>query len=124
MALSSITQEQLLNKRNDENSWDIVMLHHPECGACVEWETLVEGIVDKYPTITFSRLVVNSDNIPLFAPPVLPSIIALHNGTRLWECLGSLSATTNLENAIDEWLEGKINFDSVSGGTSVHEFSS
>ena len=123
MTLSIITQEQLLNKRNDENSWDIVMLTHEDCGACADWETLVDGIKDNYSTITFSKLVVSNNDIPLFAPPILPSIIALHNGSRLWESLGSMTTTTNLENMIDEWLEGRINFDTISGGTSVHEFS-
>lgn len=123
MALPTVTQQELIAKRTEENAWDIVMLHHAECTACVEWEQMVEGIVSKYPNVTFSRLDITASDMPLFAPPVIPAILALHNGTRIWECLGNMATTEKLEFMIDEWLQFKVNFDSISGVNGIHEFS-
>lgn len=123
MALSSITQEQLLNKRNDENSWDIVVLYNRDCTVCEDWEALIETMSSNYASINFSRLEVTAEDIPIFAPPLVPSIIALHNGTRLWELIGVYDTTELLEHIIDEWLEGRINFGTVSGSTPIQEYS-
>lgn len=123
MTLPTVTQQNLFDKRNEENAWDIVLLHHADCTACGDIEGQLEGISANYPTVTFSKLDVTSDDIPLFAPPVLPSILALHNGTRIWEALGTFSDTTNLETTITKWLNFEVNFDAISGATSVHEFS-
>lgn len=123
MTMQTVTQQDLMAKRNETNAWDIVILHHAGCTACVEWETMIEGIVSKYPNVTFSKLDVTSDDLPLFAPPVLPSILALHNGTRIWECLGAMPDTTKLETRIDEWLQFKVNYDTISGANALHEFS-
>ena len=122
MALSSITQEQILNKRNDENSWDIVVLYNKDCTVCEDWETLIDTMSSKYGTINFSRLEVTAEDIPIFAPPLVPSIIALHNGTRLWELIGVYDTTELLERIIDDWLEGKVNFGTVSGSTPIQDF--
>ena len=123
MALPTVTQQNLFDKRSEDNAWDIVLLHHSECTACGDIEGQLEGIAGNYPTVTFSKLDVTSDDIPLFAPPVLPSILALHNGTRIWEALGTFSNTTNLETTITNWLNMQVNFDMISGATSIHEFS-
>lgn len=123
MTITTVTQQDIINKRNEEDSWDVVVLHHSECSACVDMVTQLETIEDNYPTVTFSKLDITSSDIPLFAPPVIPSIIALHNGTRIWEALGTFPNTTKIEETITDWLNRKVNFDSISGGTSIHEFS-
>jgi len=123
MTIASLTQQEILNKRSDEDSWDIVLLHHEDCQACGEMATLLETIQDNYPTVTFSKLDITSADVPLFAPPVIPSILALHNGSRIWEALGTFSNPERLETTIQDWLVHRVNFDHISGGTSIHEFS-
>lgn len=123
MALPVVTQQDLLNKRAEEDAWDIVLFGGEGCGACAQMEELVEGIKDNYPTITFSRLNVTAEDLPLFAPPVIPSLLALHNGVRIWEALGTISNLDSFDDTITRWLNNQVNFDMISGGTVLHEFS-
>lgn len=123
MTITSVTQQDILNKRSEEDAWDIVLLHHEDCQACGEMAALLESIQDNYPTVTFSILDITSADVPLFAPPVIPSILALHCGNRIWEALGTFPDSVKLEKTIQDWLVHKVNYDHISGGTSIHEFS-
>lgn len=120
MALPIITQTQITDKRDSSDSLkDIVMLVNPGCAGCGAWETLIEGIVANYSGITFSKLEVAADDLPVFAPPVVPSIIALENGFRMWEALGALETTGPFEAMLDEWVAGNIDINTISGGESI-----
>lgn len=120
MALTTITEQQIIDKRNLEQSVkDIVLLVNPGCAGCSAWEILIESIINNYPDITFSKLEVSSDNLPIFAPPVVPSIIALDNGFRAWEALGALDTTGPLETMLDQWVAGNIDINTISGGESI-----
>ena len=44
MALPTVTQQDLFDKRAETNAWDIVLLHHSECTACGDIEGQLEGI--------------------------------------------------------------------------------
>lgn len=120
MALATITETQIIEKRSSETAIkDIVMLVNPSCAGCAAWETLIEGITANYSDITFSKLEVGADDLPVFAPPVVPSIIALDNGFRVWEALGALDTTGPLEAMLDDWVAGNIDINTISGGESI-----
>jgi hypothetical protein len=120
MALQNITEKQIVDRRSSETAIkDIVLLVNPSCAGCSAWEALIEGITSNYTNITFSKLEVNADNLPIFAPPVVPSIIALDNGFRSWEALGALRVTGPIEVMIDNWIAGNIDINTISGGESI-----
>lgn len=126
MALQFITEEEIKLKRKSETLIrDIVVIVNPECAGCAHWESLLEAAAPNYngetdeTTIKFSKLECDANNLPVCAPPVVPSIIALENGYRMFEALGAMENTGPLEVMIDNWIAGDINIDTISGGESI-----
>jgi hypothetical protein len=126
MALQVITEEEIKLRRTSESLVrDIVVIVNPGCAGCAYWESLLEDIIPNYTsetdinTIRFSKLECDANNLPIFAPPVVPSIIALENGYRMFEALGAMNNTGPLEVMIDNWIAGNINIDTISGGESI-----
>jgi len=131
MSLPEISEAQILEKRLTVQEFDeggnltssperdLVMLVSEGCAGCGEWEVLVEGLVSIYPTIRFSKLVISPETLPIFAPPVVPSIIGLGCGYREWEAIGALHSTGALEVMIDNWIQDLIDINSISGGESI-----
>jgi len=123
MALPYVTEEELLAKRGPEDRstliLDSVMLVNPGCAGCAAWEEAIENIVADYPGINFCKLEADDLTLPLCAPPVVPSILNFENGYRMWEALGAHETTGPLEVMLDNWLNGNIDINTVSGGESI-----
>ena len=126
MALDIITEEEIKLRRTSESfNRDIIFISNPDCAGCAAWESLVEEIIPTYAgstpetNISFYKLVVTADTLPILAPPVVPSIIAIENGYRIFEALGALDNTGPLEVMIDNWIAGHIDIDTISGGESI-----
>lgn len=107
MSLSIITTEDLMGHRESEEEINVVILvGEEECTGCKAYEPLIEELSDRYPDIPFYRLIIDTADYPLFAPPVLPFVVGMSNGHRMWEGLGVLKDVTPLTIIIDEWIEG------------------
>lgn len=81
-----------------------VVMTTDHCTKCSTLLHYIESkLVAKYPTIEFVEY--NTDDIPLFAPPAVPSVIFFKNSLRTHEGHGLPEPIEAVDNVIDWWLE-------------------
>jgi hypothetical protein len=64
-----------------------VILYAKDCQNCDVFLNYVTALEDQYPSYKFWKCEV-IDDLPLFAPAVLPYIAIFYNGVRVYEGLG------------------------------------
>ena len=125
MALRLIDKQSILDlRRQNDTTYDVVLLASTDCAACAEWATKIEALSMNYvDRVDFWRYNIDEsdviDSLPIWAPPVIPSLIGMIDGWRSWEGLGALETTDPIEAMIDDWLGGYVNINNISGAQSV-----
>jgi len=109
------TVEEILTFR-DSNNKALILLVNEGCAGCASWEALLENA--NLPVDIF-KLVVTPESLPLMAPPVVPSVIALENGYRVWEALGALDSIEPFQAMVNSWMLGEIDVNTISGTESL-----
>lgn len=84
-----------------------VVMTSIDCTKCEKISEYVnESLISKYPDIEFVNL--ETEEIPVFAPAVLPSIIFFKRGVRSHEGHGLPEPLNAIDNVIDWWLTQTI----------------
>jgi len=63
-----------------------VVIWNEYCRHCKPFLDIVDNIESEYEKYKFYKLHV--DDVPLFAPPAIPSVVIFCNGVRIFEALG------------------------------------
>ena len=64
----------------------LVVLWNSECKHCTPFLEMIGNIETTFPKYKFYK--VHVDDVPLFAPPAIPSVSVFYNGARFFEGLG------------------------------------
>ncbi len=100
--MKNYSYDELKNYVENSKGYVAVVMIADHCDNCTKLENYVNAnLVPKYPDIEF--LSFKTDDIPLFAPPLLPSIIFFKNGLRDHEGHGFPEPPETIDKVID-WL--------------------
>jgi hypothetical protein len=64
----------------------LVVLWNRECSHCTPFLEMIGGIESNFSKYKFYT--VHVEDVPLFAPPAIPSVSVFYNGVRFFEGLG------------------------------------
>ena len=83
-----ITLENLAKELESVGSefLSLVVLWNSECRHCTPFLEMIGNIETIFPKYKFYK--VHVDDVPLFAPPAIPSVSVFYNGVRFFEGLG------------------------------------
>ena len=82
------------------DSLSLVILWNSECSHCKPFLEMVGNVELNFPKYKFYK--VHVDDIPLFAPPAIPSVSVFYNGSRFFEGLGVTNQQT-FEQGLKFW---------------------
>lgn len=81
-----------------------VVMVTDHCSQCANLLDYVQhNLIPKYTDVEFISF--NTDDIPLFAPPVIPSIIFFLDGLRSYEGHGFPDPPNTIDQVIDWWKQ-------------------
>jgi thiol-disulfide isomerase/thioredoxin len=78
----------------------LVVLWNSECSHCKPFLEMISGIESNFSKYKFYT--VHVEDVPLFAPPAIPSVSVFYNGTRFFEGLGVADKQT-FEKGLEFW---------------------
>jgi thiol-disulfide isomerase/thioredoxin len=82
------------------DSLSLVILWNSECSHCKPFLEMVGNVELNFPKYKFYK--VHVDDVPLFAPPAIPSVSVFYNGSRFFEGLGVTNQQT-FEQCLELW---------------------
>ena len=97
-----ITLENLAKELESVGSefLSLVVLWNSECRHCTPFLEMIGNIETIFPKYKFYK--VHVDDVPLFAPPAIPSVSVFYNGVRFFEGLGVPDQKT-FEKGLEFW---------------------
>lgn len=102
--MKQFNYDELKNYVEDSKGLIAVVMTTEHCNACADLLKYVnEKLIPKYSTVEFISF--NTDDIPFFAPPVLPSIIFFKKGLRDHEGHGFPEPPEAIDTVIDWWVD-------------------
>lgn len=91
--------------RDDPESYMLLYLHLEGCNSCKEFKPVVESMESVFPEIDFCEVKISTPReLPLFAPPAMPSLILFVGGYRVQEHHGIASSRGHLKEIIKSWV--------------------
>lgn len=90
---------------NDDSSLYAIIITNKNCNNCAIFLNYIEQLEPKYPSISFIQL--ELDELPLFAPPIFPSISLYHRGLRDREAGGLPESIKYVDRLLEDWLDMK-----------------
>jgi hypothetical protein len=109
-------QEIMDNAFSDKDDTPrLVIMNLEGCHHCelLKKAILAEDILSQLEAVAELYELVIDDKIPLFAPPVMPSVVCFKYGVRVWEGLGYPDTIQAMVDSFKDWLQNNIN-DSIS----------
>jgi len=97
-----INLEKDLNEFKDNKLIAVVLVNHG-CDKCKIMLDFLQKIEPDFTDWEFWEVEV--DDVPLFAPPALPSIIAFHRGIRRFEGVGLPIHVEDTARALSQWQQ-------------------
>jgi len=85
------------------NKKTAVLLGSEECHHCQELSDYLESIESNFKSIEIIRVNVTQDTHPLFAPPVIPSVIGFQHSVRIVEGAGMPENLLVVDNLLQKW---------------------
>jgi len=96
---------------NDNNSFYAIIITNKDCSNCTTFLNYIEQLEPKYPSISF--LVLELDELPLFALPMFPSITLYHRGLKDREAGGLPESIKYVDRLFEDWIDAKTNMDAA-----------
>lgn len=90
---------------NDDKSLFAITITNKDCNNCAVFLNYIEQLEPKYPSISF--LTLELDELPLFAPPVFPSITLYHRGIRERKAGGLPESIKYVDRLFEDWIDSK-----------------
>lgn len=95
--------EQHLADHSDDKT--LILLSSEGCHHCDEFETYLESIMEYVEGITMYRVNVTPETMPIFGPPVVPSIVGFEQSQRVLEGAGFPEEDTSVVlNLLTQWV--------------------
>jgi hypothetical protein len=92
---------------NDDKSLFAIIISNKDCNNCNTFLNYIEQLEPKYPAISF--LVLELDELPLFAPPIFPSITLYHRGMKDRDAGGLPESIKYVDRLFEDWIDMKNN---------------
>jgi hypothetical protein len=103
--MAPLSEINIDDYRSDPESFMLLYLHLNGCQSCAEFKPVVESMEEVFPEIEFREMQIHSLNeLPLFAPPAMPSLILFVGGYRVNEFHGITNSRGQLKEVIKSWV--------------------
>lgn len=103
--MKSLSEINIDSYRSDPESYLLLYLHLEGCNSCKEFKLTVESMEPMFPEIDFREMKIsNLRELPLFAPPAMPSLILFVGGYRVQEFHGVTNSRGHLKEIIKSWV--------------------
>ncbi len=83
-----------------------VLLSNEGCHHCEELRDHLESIESNFKDIEFTEVAITAETHPLFAPPVIPSVIGFEDSIRVLEGSGMPENLLVVDNLFKKWESG------------------
>lgn len=103
--MRSLSEINIDQYRSDPDSYMLLYLHLNGCDSCKGFKPVVESMEEVFPEIDFMEMELsNLNELPLFAPPAMPSLVLFVGGYRVQEFHGVTNSRGQLKEVIKSWV--------------------
>jgi hypothetical protein len=97
---------------SDDKSLYAIVITNKECSNCSIFLEYIKQLEPKYPSISF--LILELDELPLFALPMFPSVTLYHRGLKDREVGGLPESIKYVDRLFEDWLDMKRSMNETS----------